>query len=407
MPSSPILLVGSEREDRELLSQVLQRIGHKVDTFGDGPSALGSVADHHLVIIDISDHNAATAFCRAIRATAGLANVAVLCIAQTDDVEERVRFLEAGTDDVIAKPFDARELEARIEALLLRFQHTPAITPPPASAAGPQASHVIVLFSPKGGVGTTTIAVNLALLLRERIEGPGRVAIVDLDLQWGQVATLLNLSPQMSVIELARDTGAWDEPDGVRGYADVHRSGLTVYAASPRPDQAQLISSDQLRLLIEGLQTMHEMLVIDAGSVLDDRTLTMLELADRVIIPMTPEIPALRVLHTLLEILSETGGILDKTTFLVNHIFAKDQVRLRDIESAVQARVSLELPYDAILYLKAANEGVPLVLSAPRSDPAEKLGRLASLVAAASPEPVAASGDDVRRGRLTGLLKRG
>jgi pilus assembly protein CpaE len=355
LPSSPILLLGSEREDRELLATVLQRMGHDVRQYAEPGAALGAAADHHLVVVDMADDLVASAFCRAVRENPDLSNLAILCIAQTDDVEERVRFLEAGTDDVIAKPFDARELEARIEALLLRFRHTPNIAPPPTTAAAPQpvalSSRVVALFSPKGGAGTTTIGVNLALLLRQRTDGADRVAIVDLDLQWGQVATQLNLSPRMSVIELARDATAYEEPDGIKQYGAPHRSGLIVYAASSRPDQAQLVGADQLRRLITALHDRHQILVIDAGSVLDDRTLTILELADSVVIPMTPEIPALRILHALLEVLSETGGILDKTTFLVNHIFAKDQVRLRDIESAVQARVSLELPYDPILYL--------------------------------------------------------
>jgi len=230
---------------------------------------------------------------------------------------------------------------------------------------------------------------------------------MDLDLQWGQVTTELNIAPQMSIVELARDTGVWDEADGLSQYSATHRTGLIAYGAASRPDQAQLVGSDEVRALISNLVEYHELIVIDAGSLLDDRTLTILELANRVIIPMTPEIPALRVTHALLEFLSEAGGILDKTTFVVNHIFAKDQVRLRDIESAVQARVSLELPYDAVLYLKAANEGIPVVLAAPKSAVTERFGRLATLVLDAPAIGAPPATDESGRGRLTALLKRG
>jgi pilus assembly protein CpaE len=407
LPSSPILLLSSQSEDRELLVSVLQRMGHVVSSFAEPGAALGAVAANHLVVVDMPVEAGAVAFCRAVRENPALADVAILCIAQTDEVEERVRFLEAGTDDVIARPYDVRELEARVEALLLRFQHTPTITPPPAAPGGPfpSSSKIIALFSPKGGAGSTTIAVNLALLLLER--NVGRVAIMDLDLQWGQVATQLNVAPRASIVELARDSGAWDEAAGLKQYSARHHTGLVVYAAASRPDQAQLVGSDEMRRLLTAVQDHHELIVVDAGSVLDDRTLTIMELADRVIIPTIPEIPAIRVLHALLEFLSETGGILDKTTFVVNHVFAKDQVRLRDIESAVQARISLELPYDPIIYLKAANEGIPVALSAPKSAVAERLGRLASMVTdapvASAPPPAVESG----RGRLTGLLKRG
>ena len=121
---------------------------------------------------------------RAPRRARAWPRIPVLCISQTDDVEERIRFLEAGADDVIARPFDARELEARVEALLLRFQRSRDLTPAYrrrlTTAPRPK---VVAVFSPKGGVGTTTIAVNIAILADQL--HPERTMIVDLDLQFG------------------------------------------------------------------------------------------------------------------------------------------------------------------------------------------------------------------------------
>ena len=114
-----------------------------------------------------------------------MARIPVLCVSQTDEVEERIGLLEAGADDVVAKPVDARELEARIEALLLRFQRSRDITPetPGDGVVMTAPRRIVTVFSPKGGVGTTMIATNIALVAAGK--RPDRVVLVDLDLQFG------------------------------------------------------------------------------------------------------------------------------------------------------------------------------------------------------------------------------
>ena len=105
-------------------------VGYTVTTTADADEAINKTPDNHLVILDVvTGPRSAAELCREIRNTATMAAIPVLCIGQSDDVEERIRFLEAGADDVIAKPFDPRELEARVEALLLRFQRSKDLAP--------------------------------------------------------------------------------------------------------------------------------------------------------------------------------------------------------------------------------------------------------------------------------------
>ena len=119
-----------------------------------------------------------------------------MCVSATDDVEERIAFLEAGADDVMARPFDAREMEARVEALLLRFQRSrdlgPVVSPDGLTLA--RARRTVAVYSPKGGVGTTTVAVNVAIAAAAN--RPDKVVLVDLSLQFGGVATLPQPRPQ-------------------------------------------------------------------------------------------------------------------------------------------------------------------------------------------------------------------
>ncbi|HLO35356.1 MAG TPA: response regulator transcription factor, partial [Candidatus Deferrimicrobium sp.] len=158
MPASTVLLIEADPASGETIAPVLTRVGYTVTTSSDPQDAIAKVTDNQIVIIDVvSGDKSAADVCREIRATPTMVAIPVLCVSQTDEVEERIRFLEAGADDVMAKPFDARELEARVEALLLRFQRSKdrsAVV----SADGITVSRtrrVVAVHSPKGGVGTT------------------------------------------------------------------------------------------------------------------------------------------------------------------------------------------------------------------------------------------------------------
>lgn len=405
MPASTILLLETDPTYAETIKGLLTRVGYQVTVTGDADEAFRLASEYHLVVIDVvTGERSAEDICRELRGTPALAAIPVLCIAQADDVEERVRFLEAGADDVMAKPFDDREMEARVEALLLRFQRSRDLAPSvlPGIVVGPR-RRTVAFFSPKGGVGTTTIAVNVATALAER--APDRVAIFDLDLQWGQVATHLNLRPQQTVAELSQDEAAMAEPELLRSYATRHDSGLHAYSAPRTPDLVELVQPQHVQRFVTAAKSIYEVVVIDAGSTLDERTFAILEQADDVVFPLYPEIAALKSLHALLDTLSEAGSAGASRTFVVNHIFAREMLRLRDIENTLAARISLELPYEPMLYLKAVNEGIPVVRGAPRSGPAERLTRLALQLLGDLPPEVATETDQRRRG-LGDLLRR-
>ncbi len=146
---------------------------------------------------------------------------------------------------------------------------------------------------------------------------------------------------------------------------------------------------------------------MDAGSDLDERTLTVFEHVDRLIVPVLPEIPAMRAVRTLLEVLGELEGPSTGIILVLNHAYPRDMLRRDEIEGALGAKIDLELPYDPALYLAAANAGEPLVSGAPRSAPAERLEALAGLLLGERP----AAMDPLRaahpRQRLSALLRRG
>ena len=405
MPASTILLVETDPAAGEVITGVLSNVGYSLTTVTDADEAFRHASDHHLVIIDVLPQPSGSfELCREIRATPALAAIPVLCVSKTDDVEERIRFLEAGADDVMARPFDARELEARVEALLLRFQRTRDRAPLSSlDGGGPLVNRMVACFSPKGGVGTTTIAVNLAMV--SALRRPDRTLLIDLDLQWGQVATHLNLKPRQTIADLAGDEQARREPELVRTYATRHETGLWVLAAPGGPELADLVHANEVEQILRTSLEAFDTVVVDAGSVLDERTLAVFERADNVVLTLYPEISALKAVVSLLDYLTEIGSVSTKTTFVLNQMFAKELVKLSQVESSLGVKLSAELPYDSFLYLKAVNEGVPLVQGAPRTAPAERLSKLATSLFGES-EGAGSTAPEAKRGLLGGLLKR-
>ena len=381
MPAARILLVDADTDATSQILNILAGVGYTVTTIADAAEALTHVGEHQLVIVDVIEgKKSAEEFIAEIRGTPALARIPVLCVSQTDEVEERIGFLEAGADDVVAKPVDSRELEARLEALLLRFQRSrDASQETPGDGVVMTAPRrIVTVFSPKGGVGTTMIATNIALVTANL--RPDRVVLVDLDLQFGGVAAQLDIEPKQTLADVARDASALKSSELLRGYAVKHGSGLHVLCAPPTPEQAELVTPDTVKNILATLVNGYDHVIVDAGSVLDERTMLALESADTVVIPVYPEIPAMKSVHSLLDFLNVSGTLGSKAVFVLNNAFAGDMLKPRDIEHALGTKIVFDLPYDPFLYLKAVNEGVPIVLGAAGTPPAERLVKLAGSV---------------------------
>ena len=397
MPANPILICAPSPDLRARLEQ-LREAGYVTTSVGSAADSVNALRAGAFDLIIAEGLAVSGAIARIRGATTK--QVPLIVVSPAGDVEARIAFLEAGADDVIAASFASTELEARVEALLIRTGKAR-----PQGAAGSGAGKIVTFFAPKGGVGTTTLAVNSAVLLAggpTAMQGhAARVLLIDLDLQFGQVATHLNLSPRYDIADLCSDEQALVDPTMAATYLTTHTSGVSVLAGPSNPEADFRVTVDQLEKALRILRPMFDHVLVDCGSRLDPRTLWMLEQADTHVFVIFPEIAALRATTLMLGFLAETATLRATTHFVVNHIFPKELLKTRDVENLLRAKPVAEIPYSEIDMIRAVNEGVPVVFSRPSSPASQAIQVLTVAIVGADwrQRPSAKTGP-ARRGGL-------
>jgi pilus assembly protein CpaE len=401
MAANPILICAPSDDLRGELEAQLGNAGYLTHSVHSAAEAAAALRDAGYDLV-VAEGLAVSGAIGRLRSAAAVPTP-LLVVAPAGDVEARIAFLEAGADDVITAGFARSELDARVEALLIRAGR---VRPQDVRTEMPT-GEITTFFSPKGGVGTTTLAVNTAVLLAGGVSRqPGasaRVLLVDLDLQFGQVATHLNISPRFDLAGLTTDEQALGDPDLAASYLSQHASGLHVLAAPAHPDADFRVTVENLARAFDVLKPRFDHVVVDCGSRLEPRTLWMLEQASTHAFVIFPEIAALRAMSLLLGFLAETTTLQAQTLFVVNHIFPKELLKARDLENLLRTKPAAEIPYTEVEMIRAVNEGVPVVTSRPGTPVTMALHRLAQAVVGIPSEAKPAGG---ARQRRKGLFRR-
>lgn len=407
MPSNAILICARSPELRTELESALAAAGYATESVLTPADAVAAMRGRPADLI-VAEGLAASGAISSLR-TAGSAGITpILVVAPAHDIEARIAFLEAGADDVIVGGFAPNELEGRVTALLIRSGKVR----PEASHAG--TSEIVAFFSPKGGVGTTTLAVNTAVLLAGGGAPPpaqnggnvvaipaSRILLIDLDLQFGQVATHLNLTPRYDVAGLASDEQALADPELARSYLTMHSSGLAVLAAPTRPEADFRVTLEGIQRMIEIMRPSFDHIIVDLGSRLEPRTLWLLEQADSHLFVLFPEIAALRAMSLLMTFLAETTPLQARSHIVINHVFPKELLKTRDVENLLRTAPAAEIPYTEVEMIRSVNEGVPLVIGRPASPAAAALRRVAQTVIG-----IEQQAPNTRKPQRRGIFKR-
>ena len=373
-----ILVVSPDQNLVTLLGQAMSREGHEVLLAKnpiDGQRRMG-VDRPQLTFLDLGDDSGdPTDTVRRLRSAQTTGRSAIVLVGESDPAS-RVRGLRSGADDYMTKPVHPAELMARTRRLLARFAVAQAASVP----VGPGTTHtapvdddgshplrgeVHAYYGAKGGVGTTTVAINTAVALH-RIAGR-KVCLVDANLQFGDHRVFLDLGPERASIVDAVTSPSIDA-DLLRNLVVNHSSGVDLLLAPPSPEQAELVSMERhdMARIVETLRTLYDYVVVDLDKRLDDNSLDIIGAADRLIVVMTADLSCLKNVRLVLETMNQIGTPADKVELLLNRSNAFTGINVRSIEGVLKRTVQYQVVNDYRAAIGALNSGDPFMVH--RSD---------------------------------------
>ena len=376
MPSGEkirVLIVDDVSETRENVRKLLQ-FESDVDVVGvarTGREAIQLSQDLNpdVVLMDINmpdmDGIAAT---EAIRSKQPVVQVVILSV-QGDQNYMR-RAMLAGARDFLTKPPMGDELISAIRraGLMAQSERTKSVQIQSIPAIGSIGSvvnfgglkgKIVVVYSPKGGAGCTTLAVNLALTLHNE-DTP--VALVDGNLQFGDVAVFVNEQGKNTIIDLAPRAEELD-PEIVEEVMLKHpASGLHILAAPSRPEYAERVSSVQFTKVLEYLRQLYAYVVVDTSSYLTDITLSAVDISDLIVLVTTQDIPSIKNCRLFLDLLQTMGIDRERILFVMNRFDKRINITPERVAENLKQEVASVVPLDEQVVTKAVNRGVPFVL---------------------------------------------
>jgi len=348
--------------------------------------------DPEVVLIDIElPDNDGISTAAAILEKRPLAELVLLSI--ESDVGIMKRAMNAGIRDVLIMPPSGEKLASTIRRAWERRERRKAVTGPLFLPEGPfpdapsERGKLIAVCSAKGGVGCTLLATNLALKLHTE-DTP--TLLVDADLKFGDVALFLNLPHKTSMADLAPFA---DELDSqiVSDVLATHPGGLKVLAAPATLEEAQNVSVEAIRKVIEYLLSRFTYVLVDTATGLDEHTAAIIEIADILVAVMAPDMSSIKNTGKFYSLLQEFGFSKERICLVLNSVDRKDSITARQIADHLKLEVAAEIPFDRQAVMTSINRGDPL-LQGGKTQPLARsiLGLIGNIKARLVAEPVEA-----------------
>jgi len=288
---------------------------------------------------------------------------AVVAILSESEKVDSDQVLLSGARDFIQYPYQSDNLVITIKRVIERLERNQAnssLTPVLDTYVKPK--NTFMIFSPKGGVGTTTISTNLAISLQKTIKED--VLVIDGKHLFGHIALYYNIRTGNSITDLIANVGNLDERL-IKQVVVRHSSGIYVLPSPNSIVEAQGIKPEDLYKVIQSLQMVFPNIIIDGGNNLDENTVTYMDSSDKILLVLNPDIASMRDARKFMEISATLSYPKDKMLLILNLTGKKADVKREEIENILKMKIFGKIPADSNLALSSLNEGVPIMLKKP------------------------------------------
>ncbi|MGB7538842.1 MAG: response regulator [Anaerolineales bacterium] len=366
-----VLIVDDIAETRENIRRLLQfeRDMEVVGGARTGKEALTLARESqpHVVIMDINmpDMDGITATEAMLKE---LPNTQIVILSVQNEPDYMRRAMLAGARDFLPKPPSADELVATIRKVGQRALTQPSVmpviqTPGAPVGAGSVISHahhgkVIVIYSPRGGVGRTMVATNLAISL-QTADTP--TVVVDAALQFGDVSACLNLQTRNSLLDLVEQSGELDA-ELIERISIHHPSGLKVIAAPARPEQAEAVQGAQISKVIRFLTTVFQYVVVDTSSALNEATIGAIDASDVVVLIGAPDLPTIKNLRMFFDLGEALNLTPQKIILIMNRMDKRFGISAEKVADLLKQPIVSQIPLDDRVVPLSTNNGEPFIL---------------------------------------------
>lgn len=356
-----ILAVDDNLVNLKVVAATLAQIGYEVHMAESGPEALSLVDSIRpdLIILDINmPEMDGYEVCRRLRGKPNTASIPIMILTAHDTLEEKIKGFEAGADDYLTTPFQKAELQARVRVLVRRHGS-------PQLETTLTRGETIGVISLRGGVGVSTMSVNLSAALSQIWRQP--VALIDLVLTLGQSALMLNLPLRNTWTDISGFPYTELDADLVQKVMMAHPCGVSVLAAPRSYHESETVTPETVKTSIDLLSTRFPYMVLDLPHQLNEVAMVGLESCDMIVAMMAPELASVRSMAGLLEVFDSLKFDRQKLRVVLNWTFEKRGLAKKDIENVLKQPVSLVVPFAPETFVPAINLGVPPVLGIPNS----------------------------------------
>lgn len=373
-------------EDSEItlykLKAILIRLGYAVTAYDRPGTALEWLKEKNeipdLIISDVVMPGMdGFAFIKQIRSDEKTKQIPVILLTSQTDLKDKVAGLEAGADDYLSKTVSPTELELRVKALLTRSQGENI-------SLSQSASKTFTVFSLRGGVGTTSIAVNLSIAISQLLGI--ETCLWDMALSSSQCALMLNLKPKNTPVSLAEWPETAIEESLLRTMILDHETGIKLLPAPQFFEEADLINKQIIDLVWPPLQMIAPYIIVDAGNHFTDPVISILERSDAILLLLAPELASVNAAYQAVRIFEEMGFDRKKILPVVNEIFPRSSLTTEKIAEGLKMEIFAIIPFDTINFVRAINQGIPYLMLAPKSSVSTSISKMAYKLTAARKE---------------------